>query len=288
MWLTPSSVTERPTARSELPKARSAWAWVRGYDRRRARRLVRRLDEPPARGRHAECPEEPRRRLPYADAFRIGRADQRHAREAQPAESLERARFRGDGLNLHHREGAEPAGSVALVHPHQPLGIGKRQRSEQHPVGDNEDGRGRADGDAEDKDHGQGEPGIAAESAEGEADVGGEVFQRPHAAGVADRFLHPLDAAEGDPGLALGFGAPGAPPRLRFVLQVKAQLFLELALHLPAKHEGAEPLAQVTQDRHQASPETGRTSSTALIAAETRCHADRSALSRRRPAGVRT
>ena len=106
-------------------------------------------------------------------------------------------------------------------------------------------------------------PGIAPEAAEAEAYVGGEILERAHAARVERGLAILLDATEREHGLPAGRRGVGAGPDTRglVLLEVKADLLVQIALPPAAEHQCPEPLQEVGD--HRSASRTRRIPSTA-------------------------
>jgi hypothetical protein len=162
------------------------------------------------------------------------------------------------------------------------VGIG--QVAQEHRAHHAEHRRGGANGQREHQDGRGGEPGIAPEAAQGEANVGGEIVERAHAARVERGLADLLDPAEREQGLPAGrrgVGA-GADPRGLVLLEMKADLLVQIALPATAEDQRPEPLQEVGD--HRSASRTRRIPSTA---AAVRRQAAVSASSWRRPCAVR-
>ena len=78
-----------------------------------------------------------------------------------------------------------------------PLGVGSRERPEDHCVHQGEHGRGHADAHAQGQDGGQGEDGAFPEASKAELEVPGEIPQDGASLPFPDPFSVPVSASEG-------------------------------------------------------------------------------------------
>jgi hypothetical protein len=162
--------------------------------------------------------------------------------------------------------------------------VGIRQVAEEHCADDAEHGGARADGEREHEDRSDREAGIAAEPAQGEAEIGRKVVERAHAGGV-ERLLAPaLEAAERAEGLAARGAGIGARPDAGgdVALEVIVEFLVELALPAAAEGQRAEPLEEIGDHRS-----ASRIRRIPFTAAAARRQAAVSASSWRRPFDVR-
>ena len=112
------------------------------------------LDQPAISRRDAERLEKARRDPARANALRPAGADDRHSRGPHCAEGGEAALSIADCEDVHNGDRTQTRRGVPLIDAHQPFGIGIRQSREQDAVDYDEDGRGRADAEAERGHHG--------------------------------------------------------------------------------------------------------------------------------------
>ena len=283
VWLTPSSERVRPAA-VRTPPSRSAASRAETTTTGGASgALVARLDETPGGRPGAERGKEAGRDPGGRDLLRLAATRQRGDTHARRAEGIEAPLLLPNRLDVHHRERPAVVRRVLLIHPHQPVGVGIRQVTQQHRAHHAEHRGGGTNGQREHHDRGGGEAGIAPEAAEGEAHVGGEIVERAHAARV-ERGLAPLlDAAEREQGLPAGRRGVGAGPDARglVLLEVKADLLVQIALPPAAEDQCPEPLQEVGD--HRSASRTRRIPSTA---AAVRRQTAVSASSWRRPLAV--
>jgi len=214
------------------------------HDGGRALGLIVRLDEAPGSRHDAERAEEPGADPRDRDLLRLPTAGQ--ARDAQPgrAEGIEAPLLLANGLDVHHAEGPAVGGRVLLVHPHQSVGVGVRQVAQEHRAHHTEH-RGRGtDRQREHEDRSGGEPGIAPEAAQAEANVGGEIVERAHAARVERGLAALLDTAEREQGRPAGGRGVGAGPDTRRLvpLEMKADLLVQIALPPALEEQRPEAL----------------------------------------------
>src|SRR5690606_14678336 len=105
--------------------------------------------------------------------------------------------------------------------------------------------------------HHEGEATLRHQPAKREAEVGDEVLESAHAAGIADLLLHALRASERDscpPHRLLGLDSP-APELGRLHLQMKGELILHLTLGVPPSHQRTRTLAQLSPEScHEVPP----------------------------------
>ena len=120
------------------------------------------------------------------------------------------------------------AGRLALPNHHQAVRSGEWERTQQHGVHHAENRGGGADAECEYGDGGDGEGRRFAQRADGEPRVARHTFQRAPAPGFAGGLADLREVAEIAP-RARGV-LPALAAQLRFLLQVKAQFFVEFAL----------------------------------------------------------
>ena len=167
------------------------------------------------------------------------------------------------------------------------LGLGEGKRAEKNGVDDGEDDDVGADAEGED-DHGDdGEGGVAAEGAEGEAEVLEEDVEPGQAAGGALVFAGLLDSAEADEGAAAGFFFGHAEGEIFFGGQVEVggDFGFEVGVVLWLMEEGEDAGEGLAEGWHQFSP-SGAMARTRVMTVERRRQCSVSATSCLRPARV--
>ena len=129
--------------------------------------------------------------------------------------------------------------AAAVFDEDQPVGVRERQRPEQQRVHQAEDRGVGADADGEDQDGDDGEAGVAAQRAEGVAQVVQERVHVRNSPGVAVEEARGLDAAQCQHGLAPRlFGAQAAPAMVfGGHLEMARQLLFEIAIEAVAADE---------------------------------------------------
>ena len=127
------------------------------------------------------------------------------------------------------------------------VGFGVRKPLDENAVDDAEDGAVGADAEGQRQRDDDGEGGIGPQLPEGIAEILQGVLDETGASGFAAVFADLLVAAEGETGAAarFGFGKAGLPELLDFVVEVKAELVVELAFDGAAAKESAQAITQI-------------------------------------------
>ena len=168
--------------------------------------------------------------------FRLGSSGDGAARRPDPADLLERA---GSLAQLHHlRPGSRPARLLPPGRPEdgQPVCLGIRQRSDQHPVDHAEDRRVRANPERQGQDPDRRKSRRLPQHARAEPYVGPHRFQPEAAALFAALFLEPLMTAKFDSRSPLRLRARRARPLqvLRAIEHVRSQLLIRIFIFFNA------------------------------------------------------
>src|SRR3569833_1265072 len=142
-----------------------------------------------------------------------------------------------------------------LIEPNETTGFLVWKRSKQHGVYRAEHGCRSTDADRERRDRDEREARRTPECAKREGEIARAVLEQSRPARVADILLHLFDTTEGHHCRAMRVGMALTVPTaiVLFHREVEAQLFVELALFAPAKHQRANALDQVGEEAHASS-----------------------------------
>jgi hypothetical protein len=151
---------------------------------------------------------------------------------------------------VHTRQRPSVGRAVHLIDAHQTIGYAVAAVRQERGIAHGEDRGRRAERPAEDDDHRECEHRACRERAAGVAHVGGEILQRPDAAGVANVFLHLVQSADGDQCLPPGLTGRGAArdPVGDVALQVERHFVIELAIRTAAQEERAAAFGEIGQE----------------------------------------
>ena len=134
----------------------------------------------------------------------------------------------------------------------QAVRFGEWERAQQDGVDDGEDNDVGADAESEDEDGDGGEAGVAAEGAEGVAEILKKDVEPGEAAGFALLLLCLLDAAEADEGAATGFFGRHAVADIFFdcEIDVTLEFGFEVGVALPPVEEGEDAVEGFAKGCH--------------------------------------
>ena len=252
-----------------------------------ARLVLMGKKRPPQEGLHAEGPKEVRR---HRDGVqKLGAAGRRgqsgHAVEV-PGQRLEDVAACLP-VDVVARRDQERGRRIGLLHGHQPVRLGVRQRPQQHGVHEAEDGRVRADPDPQREDDDEAEARAPQQAPRRVPHVAENRFEHGKPRLVPERLPELRHPAELGAGEAAGLG--GRIPAANVLVREEVEMHLDLLLHLPRKAPPREEAPQPGNERDDAAPGAHGSGDSRRRRAMTPAMRSQSsvwAASRRRPAAV--
>ena len=252
-----------------------------------ARLVLMGKERPPQEGLHAEGPEEVgRHRDGVQELGAAGRRGQpRHAVEVAGQRLEDVAAFLP--VDVVARRDQERGRRIGLLHGHQPVRLGVRQRPQQHGVHEAEDGPVRADPDPQREDDDEAEARAPQQAPRRVPHVAENRFEHGKPRLVPERLPNLRYPAELRAGQPSGLG--GGLARADVLGGEQVEVHLDLLLRLPREAAAREQVPHARHERDYAAPGAHGSGDSRRRRAMTPAMRSQSsvwAASRRRPAAV--